>query len=200
MRQKHQKTTRALLGHQHADIVSPSEKFDTCMMCGKALPGFLDPNTRLDHDPIQLCRKCRNKHKKTEQNIGRIIKDCRRKEDRYRVKDIVFITKNPKKRKKWQLLDIGMGGLSFRYIGYIWTLEEISALEIVTKDKSFSLSHIPIKKVFDSEMAVDPCFEYSLMRRGVQFGRLTRYQKYELTRFINSYAAGKIPKVGCYVP
>jgi len=116
----------------------------------------------------------------------------RRKHQRYQAKDGVmvftFMTRN-----LGLIEDIGMDGLSFRYVAAASkstpsqaSLEESDRLDIVYGEVDFVLKGIPVKNVSDIETGP---FSYDNMvfmrrRRCVQFGELTDDQIFKLKSFI----------------
>jgi hypothetical protein len=96
-----------------------------------------------------------------------------------------------------QILDVSMGGLSFRYIGD--DSKNGSHLDIFSTEHGFHLGKVPFKPVADFEIdnrllckiggkAHPHC---RTMRRGsVRFHKLSRKQKSQLKNFLQNYAVG----------
>jgi hypothetical protein len=112
----------------------------------------------------------------------------RRKSGRVRVADGAFVCLTGPGRKLWHMMDIAPGGLSFRYVPSLETMEGISQLEIVTRDASFSLENVPFKTVSDIELKGSPGSHFKLRRCGVQFGSLTQTQTTGLKDFTSRYS------------
>jgi hypothetical protein len=115
----------------------------------------------------------------------------RRKNKRYRVQKGVLVAPNARVRKLWQVLDIGMGGLAFRYVGNTGELKTSSELDIVTGDTRFLLEQIPFKSTSDLEMSDDSTSSRKLRRRGVRFGDMNDTQVRQLEYLIRSHTVGE---------
>jgi len=85
------------------------------------------------------------------------------------------------------IIDIGSGGLSFRYTGEKKQSIQSSELDILLTDGSFYLNKVPLKKVSEVEIDADPSFGILTRRCCVQFGDLTDDQESDLRYFIRSY-------------
>jgi hypothetical protein len=115
----------------------------------------------------------------------------RRKNKRYRVQKGVLVAPNTRGRKLWQVLDIGMGGLAFRYVSNEGELKTSSELDIVTGDTRFLLEQIPFKSTSDLEMSDDSVSSRKLRRRGVRFGDMNDTQVRQLEYLIRSHTVGE---------
>ena len=90
--------------------------------------------------------------------------------------------------KLGQILDLGMRGLTFRYIAQRATSNESSELEIFTVDQNFFLRKIPFTTISDHETADGIPFSPLRIREcSVKFGILTPLQKSQLAYFIENY-------------
>jgi hypothetical protein len=87
------------------------------------------------------------------------------------------------------IIDIGSGGLSFRYTAEKEQSIRSSELDILLTDGSFYLNKVPLKTVSDVELEGDPTSGLSTRRCCVQFGDLTNDQKSDLRYFIRSYTS-----------
>ncbi|MBU0480105.1 MAG: hypothetical protein KKG47_03270 [Proteobacteria bacterium] len=85
------------------------------------------------------------------------------------------------------IVDIGLGGLSFRYIDRKDWPEESHTLDIVSgEDEEFRLENIPYRVVSDYETRSDIAYEKMIVkRRSVAFGPLSNDQKMKLQQFID---------------
>ena len=94
-----------------------------------------------------------------------------------------------------QILDVSMGGLSFRYIGD--ASENGSHLDIFSTEHDFHLGKVPFKAVKDFE--IDNRVLYKIggkahphcrtMRRGsVKFHKMSRKQRSELKSFLQNHS------------
>ena len=115
----------------------------------------------------------------------------RRKEKRYPVQKGVLVAPSTQARKLWQVLDIGKGGLAFRYVSNDDELKTSSELDIVTGDTRFLLEQIPFRSISDFEMSDEPVSSHKVRRRGVQFGALTDTQVRQLDYLIRSHTVGE---------
>ena len=110
----------------------------------------------------------------------------RRQSKRVPVGDGLFVCFASPIRRPWQIIDIGSGGLSFRYItGLLQQTEEVSELEIVTRDTCFSLEQVPFKWVSDIGLRGKAGSRFEMRRCGISFGALTQPQTMRLHEFIS---------------
>jgi hypothetical protein len=110
----------------------------------------------------------------------------RRKHTRYKVKGGVLISPVARDRKYWKMLDVSMGGASFRYIPYE-DMGSFEKIDIVTKNLAFELEGIPFKVISDCNLA-DGLSSFPKLRRcGVEFGSLARFQNSLLAEFIGRF-------------
>ncbi|PKN64582.1 MAG: hypothetical protein CVU57_14310 [Deltaproteobacteria bacterium HGW-Deltaproteobacteria-15] len=114
----------------------------------------------------------------------------RRQSKRFPVGDGAFVCLTSSGRRLWHILDIAIGGLSFRYVPALESMEGISELEIVTRDASFSLEKVPFQTVSDIELKDRVGNNFKLNRCGVKFGSLTQPQAARLEGFLIRYSAG----------
>lgn len=110
----------------------------------------------------------------------------RRKHQRYRAKKGALVCPVAGDRKYWKMLDVSMGGASFRYIPHE-NMELFEQIDIVMQDLDFALEGIPFTAVSDCEFTDALWPSSSLRRCGVAFGPLTRLQESLLERFIRDY-------------
>ena len=118
----------------------------------------------------------------------------RRKHERIPIKTGVFANIGPTSTQKCIVLDISMGGLSFRYFeGADKIIKEIGEdklgkIEITAVGKDFHLTNIPFKSIYDHELKSDiPVNSVRIRKRGVVFGTLSRQQKSQLEGFIHTH-------------
>jgi hypothetical protein len=110
----------------------------------------------------------------------------RRRHKRYQVREGALICPVARVRKYWKMLDVSMGGASFRYIPGDY-LSGITEIDIAMRDLEFSLEGIPFKVISDCEFT-DGLSSLSTLRRcGVEFGPLTHLQASLLDEFIRKY-------------
>lgn len=108
----------------------------------------------------------------------------RRKDKRFQLQVDIFALLN---RPFWQtaeIIDISMGGLSFRYIG--WTPKGSFMLDILCVDDDFYLGNVPFKIVTELKISKE------IRRHGVQFGWLTNKQSSQLKFLIQTHTAAEV--------
>jgi hypothetical protein len=83
------------------------------------------------------------------------------------------------------IVDIGMGGMSFRYIAKGKSLSKPSHIDILLTDGSFHLDRVPLDtSSWDFETDSETSVRFPTKRCGVKFGDLTDNQKSALRYFI----------------
>ena len=86
------------------------------------------------------------------------------------------------------IVDIGMGGVSFRYIAREEPPHKLSYLDILLPDGSFHLDRMPVGTVSsDFEVENERSAHFFTRRCRVKFGALTDHQKSGLTHFIRTH-------------
>jgi c-di-GMP-binding flagellar brake protein YcgR len=110
----------------------------------------------------------------------------RRKHIRYKAKEGALVSPVAKSRKYWRILDVSLGGMSFRYIP-CEDLNGFSEIDIVTQDLDFALEGIPFRVVSDCEFKDGSASVVELRRCGVEFGSLTDLKQSLLAEFIRRY-------------
>ena len=115
----------------------------------------------------------------------------RRRNKRYSVEKGVLVAPDANIRRLWQVLDIGKGGLAFRYVSDDGELTTSSELDIVTGDTRFLLERIPFQSISDLELSDDSVSNRKVRRRGVQFGDLNDTQVRQLEYLICSHTVGE---------
>ena len=115
----------------------------------------------------------------------------RRKYKRFQVPIGTFVGFGPYFGKVGEILDLSLGGLSFRYMG-IDEPNGSSYLDIFLIDNDFYIRKLSFVTVTDfatvTEMAP---ISTTLRRRGVKFRTLTRQQRSDLEHFIDRHAIGE---------
>ncbi len=126
----------------------------------------------------------------------------RREHKRFSAQGGAFAVLRPHFYKRGQIVDVGTGGLAFRYTTSIEQpcepFELDISLDIFSPDYhtsganvSFSLSDLPIKIISDFEIARIPFGSIAQRRCGVQFEKLTYDQKSKIEYFIEKYNIGE---------
>lgn len=127
----------------------------------------------------------------------------RRKCVRFEVHGGSFAVLRPYFYKRGQIIDVGQGGLAFRYVAseempnealqpHTWL--DIFSPEYQTSGANmvFGLERVPIKAISDFELARISFGAISQRRCSVQFGELTQNQRFELEYFIQKYNLGTL--------
>jgi hypothetical protein len=127
----------------------------------------------------------------------------RRKSKRFQVHSGTFVILRPYFYKRGQIIDMGRGGLAFRYV----TSEEMpsesfqldSYLDIFSPEYQtsgahmvFGMERVPSKTISDFELARISFGSISQRRCSVEFGDLNRQQRSELEYFIQKYNLGEL--------
>ena len=132
-------------------------------------------------------------HSKEKQSMRKEAHRERRKYTRFRAKDGALIELRSYRGKLGEIIDIGKGGLAFRYIDIGERPKGSFEVDIFLKETGFRLEKVPAKTV--SDFKTNKYFPYSstkTRRQGVQFGELTRNQISKLEHFIKNYTTGKV--------
>ena len=104
---------------------------------------------------------------------------------RYPAMDSVIVALNPKADILGHMIDIGLGGLSFRYVDTEVEPPPSHELLILLNKPRFYLENLPYHTVTDCELPNEFIFSAVPVRRmGVAFGELTTSQRNQLEDFI----------------
>jgi hypothetical protein len=154
--------------------------------------------------PFSLLTSCFNKTlfhtKQAKASEGSITEQRKpsaeqRAHKRFEVPMGSFVSLGSKGSVLGQILDVSMGGLSFRYIGD--ESDNGSHLDIFSTEHHFHLGKVPFKPVKDFEIDNQVLYKMGgkahphcrTMRRGsVKFHKLSRKQKSQLKNFIKNHA------------
>jgi hypothetical protein len=101
-----------------------------------------------------------------------------------------FVGLGPHDTKVGQIIDVGMGGLAFRYVGS----EEPSngELDVFLNERDFYLGRVPFRTVSDFEITSRRDSISTAMRRsGVQFRKMKPNQISQLEYFIQNHTLGE---------
>lgn len=117
----------------------------------------------------------------------------RRTYPRYRVKDGAYAALSPDSTIMGQIVNIGRGGLCFRYIVHREQAFESVATHIFVGDNGFYLEKMPYKIVEDEQVDNGSSFSSIVMRqRRVQFSNLSSNQLAQLDYFLFNRTTGKV--------
>ncbi|UCD86737.1 MAG: PilZ domain-containing protein [Desulfobacterales bacterium] len=111
----------------------------------------------------------------------------RRKHKRFRVNSSAFVMLTPPDTCMGRIIDIGADGLAFEYVDGEDTPSRPNELEIIVTDSAFRLNHIPCEIIYDLTIYENPVASSNKKRFGVQFGKLTDYQRDQIQYFIRNH-------------
>jgi len=114
----------------------------------------------------------------------------RRKYRRYKVTADAYAVTGPEAAKLGQIKDISMGGLAFNYLADEGRSQSCDALDIITRQCSMRIEHLPVKTISDFELAPKNVFSTVKLRQlGVQFGELTPDQRSQLQHLLKTHTS-----------
>ena len=117
----------------------------------------------------------------------------RRREERFKAKEDIFVVSSSRPEKKHTLLDISKSGMSFKYYSVKNQIVENSKYSIMTSDKRFVLEDIPCRTVSDIVLNNSrDLTDVSVRRRGIQFKDLTMDQSESLGYFLENYTRAAV--------
>jgi hypothetical protein len=115
----------------------------------------------------------------------------RRKHRRFQVYHGTYVAIGPPYDKVGPMIDISMGGLSFRY-SHEKGCTNGSYANIFLTEANFHLEGVPVKTILDFEVTDESSSSCTRTRRcGLQFGDLTNDQQSQLEFFIQNYHTGE---------
>lgn len=132
--------------------------------------------------------------------VGRKRTVERRKNKRYKAVEGAYAAISPNSHKLGQIIDISMGGLSFKYID---TSNETEAEDQSTLDETIFLSSmgyyvgdLPFRTVSDYEVTNAPSFSSMKVRkRHVQFTDLSFKQLFDLDYYLRNNVSEPLEKL-----
>ncbi len=122
--------------------------------------------------------------------IAQSLKDIdnRRRHSRFWIQDFAYAVLRPSSRRAGEIVDISMGGLSFRYPD---TGEEHVAsyeLDIIIVGENFHLDKVPFRTVSERDVDIEsPDHSLTMKQCGVRFDELTSKQIAGLGALIEKY-------------
>jgi hypothetical protein len=117
----------------------------------------------------------------------------RRKYKRFRVIDDTFVLLGSSNHQKCLIINISLGGLSFRYYAGTTEIKEFSPtdtgkLDIIRATENLRIRQIPFETVYDIEFENEiSMHSFRTRKRGVRFTRLTRQHRSQLEQFIKEH-------------
>jgi hypothetical protein len=115
----------------------------------------------------------------------------RRKHKRFLAPPSAFVMHGPYFTSRAQIIDVSMGGLSFRYPLVRKPSDELLELDILYAKGSFYLGKVPVSIISHGVVPKRPFDTISMRRCGLQFGELTRHQESQLGYFIQNFSVGE---------
>jgi len=116
------------------------------------------------------------------------IDSNKRKFERFKAKSGSIVAIRPIPELLGEMIDIGFGGLSFRYIQSEITPQDSAELIILLPKRTFFMDKIPCRPVSDIQLYSDNSFSTLPMRRcSIAFGPLSTSQQSQLEHFILNY-------------
>jgi hypothetical protein len=124
--------------------------------------------------------------------VGRKRTVERRKSKRYKAVEGAYAAISPHSNKLGQIIDISMGGLTFKYIdtkGENANKQNPSEESIFLSSKGFYVGDLPFKTVSDNEVTNTPSLSAMKVReRHVQFTDLSFKQLFDLDYYLRNNA------------
>jgi hypothetical protein len=114
----------------------------------------------------------------------------RRKFQRYKVAYGAYAVAGPQAAKLGQIKDISMGGLAFNYLADEARSQRCNELDIIIRQYSMRIEHLPVKTISDFELAQKNVFSTVKLRQlGVQFCELTLDQTTQLEHLLKTHTS-----------
>lgn len=111
----------------------------------------------------------------------------KRKNKRYRAKEGAYAAISPHSRKLGQIIDISMGGISFKYIDNEDEQEKKPERSIFLSSLGYYVGELPFKTIEDCEITNSPSFSsIKLRKRRVQFTELSLKQLFDLDFYLRN--------------
>jgi hypothetical protein len=119
----------------------------------------------------------------------------RRKHRRFEVQEGAFAGLGHRFTPVGQIMDIGKGGLSFRYVAEANESNGLSELQIVASNRNTRFDKAPCKPIWDLEIPYAFSGVSITMRQcGVQFGELTAGWVSQLEYFIQNHTTDEVDR------
>ena len=121
------------------------------------------------------------------ENLLKILfRSKHRKYKRFRVRGGLTVVLDPESPNGDEILDIGMGGLTFNYVRRGEPLEEKSKIDLYV-DNELYLEKLKVKLVSNIEVGDISFSSKNIRRISVQFLSLTPVQEFDLKALIKSH-------------
>jgi hypothetical protein len=117
----------------------------------------------------------------------------RRKEKRYKVASGAYAVVGNKPNKLGQINNISSSGLAFKYLANEASSDGARVMDVFVRNNHFHMKDIPIKTVYDVELAKEnPCSTVLLRQQSVMFGDMTEEQNSELMYLLQHHTLGEV--------
>ena len=111
----------------------------------------------------------------------------RRKNKRYKAKEGAYAAISPHSRKLGQIIDISIGGLSFKYIDNNDEKDDEPERSIFLSSLGYYVGDLPFKTIEDYEITNTPSFSsMKLRKRRVKFAELSFKQLFDLDFYLRN--------------
>ncbi len=131
--------------------------------------------------------------------VGRKRTVERRKNKRYKAVEGAYAAISPNSHKLGQIIDVSMGGLSFKYIDTVNDDSDNDSLQeetIFLSSMGYYVGDLPFKTVSDYELIDAPSFSSMKVRkRHVQFTDLSFKQLFDLDYYLRNNVSEPIEKL-----
>ncbi len=131
--------------------------------------------------------------------VGRKRTVERRRNKRYKAVEGAYAAVSPNSHKLGQIIDISMGGLSFKYIDTSKDEKEKGKLSdetIFLSSMGYYVGDLPFKTVSDYEVTNAPSFSSMKVRkRHVQFTDLSFKQLFDLDYYLRNNVSEQVEKL-----
>jgi len=131
--------------------------------------------------------------------VGRKRTIERRKHKRYKAVEGAYAAISPNSHKLGQVIDISMGGLSFKYIDTTsddTDFEQPSEESIFLSSMGYYVGDLPFKTISDYEITNAPSFSsMKIRKRHVQFTDLSFKQLFDLDYYLRNNVSEQVEKL-----
>jgi len=134
--------------------------------------------------------------------VGRKRTVERRRNKRYKAVEGAYAAISPNSHKLGQIIDISMGGLSFKYIDTSSDDQEHDAVQedaVFLSSMGYYVGDLPFKTVSDYEITNTPSFSSMKVRkRHVQFTDLSFKQLFDLDYYLRNNVSEQVEKLSSH--
>jgi len=131
--------------------------------------------------------------------VGRKRTIERRKHKRYKAVEGAYAAISPNSHKLGQVIDISMGGLSFKYIDTTTDdadFEQSPEESIFLSSMGYYVGDLPFKTISDYEITNAPSFSsMKIRKRHVQFTDLSFKQLFDLDYYLRNNVSDQVEKL-----